>query len=102
MGGQGAGGAWRRQESQIRWDEGRSLTVAVRIAGATGCRRDGLQARRIANFRKLRGHFGFSSGRVLKMRAMVIGGGGREHALAYGLAKSARVEQVLCAPGNAG
>jgi phosphoribosylamine--glycine ligase len=33
---------------------------------------------------------------------MVIGGGGREHALAYGLAKSARVEQVLCAPGNAG
>lgn len=36
------------------------------------------------------------------MKALVIGGGGREHALAYALSKSARVSQVLCAPGNAG
>jgi len=36
------------------------------------------------------------------MRAMVIGGGGREHALACFLARSARVERVICAPGNAG
>jgi len=33
---------------------------------------------------------------------MVIGSGGREHALAYGLAKSARVDHVICVPGNAG
>lgn len=36
------------------------------------------------------------------MRVMIIGGGGREHALARGLVNSARVDQVLCVPGNAG
>ncbi len=36
------------------------------------------------------------------MRAMVIGGGGREHVLAYGLGNSPRVTEVLCTPGNAG
>ncbi len=36
------------------------------------------------------------------MRAMVIGGGGREHALAWGLANSPSVDEVHVAPGNAG
>lgn len=36
------------------------------------------------------------------MKILVIGGGGREHALAWRLAKSAGVTQVFVAPGNAG
>ena len=37
-----------------------------------------------------------------KMKVLVIGGGGREHALAWKLKQSARVEQVFVAPGNGG
>jgi phosphoribosylamine--glycine ligase len=36
------------------------------------------------------------------MKTLVIGSGGREHALAWKIAKSARVERVFVAPGNAG
>ena len=36
------------------------------------------------------------------MKILVIGGGGREHALAWKLAQSPRVQNVIVAPGNAG
>jgi len=36
------------------------------------------------------------------MKVMVVGSGGREHALAWKITQSPRVTQVFCAPGNAG
>ncbi len=36
------------------------------------------------------------------MKVLVIGGGGREHALAWKLAQSAKAQQVFVAPGNGG
>jgi phosphoribosylamine---glycine ligase len=36
------------------------------------------------------------------MRVLIVGGGGREHALAWKCASAARVAEVLVAPGNAG
>src|SRR5580704_18069659 len=39
---------------------------------------------------------------ALCMKILVIGGGGREHALVWKLKQSARVEKICCAPGNGG
>lgn len=36
------------------------------------------------------------------MKVLVIGGGGREHALVWKLRESARLEKIWCAPGNGG
>jgi phosphoribosylamine---glycine ligase len=36
------------------------------------------------------------------MKILVVGNGGREHALAWKLAQSPSVTRVFCAPGNAG
>src|SRR5262249_57034263 len=40
--------------------------------------------------------------RCVVVKVLIVGGGGREHALAWKCAASARVPAVLVAPGNAG
>jgi hypothetical protein len=42
------------------------------------------------------------SKRSSELVVLVVGGGGREHALAWKIASSPLVSQVVCAPGNAG
>ena len=36
------------------------------------------------------------------MKVLIVGGGGREHAIAWKISKSKRVSKLYCAPGNAG
>lgn len=36
------------------------------------------------------------------MKVLIVGSGGREHAIAYACSKSAQVDKIYCAPGNAG
>jgi len=36
------------------------------------------------------------------MKVLIVGGGGREHAIAMAVKKSNRVDKIYCAPGNAG
>ncbi len=36
------------------------------------------------------------------MRILIVGGGGREHAIALSVSKSSKADKIFCAPGNAG
>ncbi len=43
-----------------------------------------------------------SQGRCVPVKILVVGSGGREHALAWKLKQSSGVDRIFCAPGNAG
>jgi phosphoribosylamine--glycine ligase len=44
----------------------------------------------------------FRVNKQIFMNVLILGGGGREHALAWKLRQSPRVKSIFCAPGNGG
>ena len=36
------------------------------------------------------------------MKVLIVGSGGREHAIAWAVSQSAKADKIYCAPGNAG
>ncbi len=60
--------------------------------------------RRLKCHRAIAAHQSFVSNfeKVATVKVLVVGNGGREHALAWKLLQSPRVKQVICVPGNGG
>ena len=40
--------------------------------------------------------------RIRPMKILIVGSGGREHAIAWKIAQSPKAEKIYCAPGNGG
>src|SRR4051812_42738774 len=85
-----------------------SFQRSSKIGGARRCRAASwsvVNSRRldsVSPYRRLTCARAFSQGRCGPVKILVVGSGGREHALAWKLKQSSGVARVFCAPGNAG